>query len=88
MRRFLIVLVLPLLVLAGAYIVVFYAASGGGSFMGLLAMPVAGMTLLVVLGVGINAARSDGGLLRPVLTSIAIVLVPAAGLLVVRMLES
>ena len=86
--RALFILVLPLLVQALAYVGVFIAARGGGSFMGLLAMPVAAAAVLGLLVHGIAAVRHDGGMLRPTMIGLAIAVVPPLALLVVRALES
>jgi len=55
--RFLWVVALPLLVQIAAYVIVFIAATGGGSFMGLLAMPVSVLALLALLTHGYVACR-------------------------------
>lgn len=86
--RALVIVALPLLVQVWAYIVVFLSARGGGSFMGLLAMPVAAASVLALLVHGLTAARRGGGVLRPLLVGMAIALVPPVGLLLVRALES
>ncbi len=85
---FVAVLLLPLLVQALAYVGVFMAAQGGGSFMGLLAMPVAAVSVLAVLGNGVVAMRSRGTWLGPALTGLAIAVLPPIALLIFRALES
>jgi hypothetical protein len=85
--RLLITLVLPLALQIVAYVVVFAAARGGGSFMGLLAMPVAAVALIVLLAHGISAAKRQGPLLPPALVSLAIAVLPPMGLLIFRALE-
>jgi hypothetical protein len=85
--RLLITLVFPLVLQILAYVVVFAAARGGGSFMGLLAMPVAAVALIVLLAHGISAARRQGPLLSPALVSLAIAVLPPIGLLIFRALE-
>lgn len=86
--RLLATLVLPLALQLVAYVVVFQAARGGGSFMGLLAMPVAAVAFVALLVQGIVAARGRGPLLPSVLAGLAIALLPPAGLLIFRALES
>ena len=86
--RTLVIVVLPLLVQVYAYIVVFLSARGGGSFMGLLAMPVAAVAVVALLVYAITAVRRGGAVLRPTLIGLAIALLPPIGLLVVRALES
>ena len=85
--RLLLGLVLPLLLQAFLYVVVFIASRGGGSFMGLLAMPVAGLTVLVLLTAGWQGARSQRPLGAVMLTNLAIAVLPPLLLLVVRALE-
>lgn len=87
MRVFVIVL-FPLLMQVFAYIVVFLAARGGGSFMGLLAMPVAAASVIALLVHGTVAVRRGGDVLRPTLAGLAIALLPPIALLVFRALES
>lgn len=86
--RVLVLLVFPLLVQVYAYIVVFLAARGGGSFMGLLAIPVAAVSVVALLVHGVTAVRRDGGLGVASLVGLAIALLPPVGLLIVRALES
>lgn len=86
--RVLVLLVFPLLVQVYAYIVVFLAARGGGSFMGLLAMPVAAVSVVALLVHGVTAVRRDGALWVASLVGLAIALLPPVGLLIVRALES
>jgi len=86
--RLLLGLVLPLLLQIAAYIGVFMAAQGGGSFMGLLAMPVAAGSLLVLLIVGFRNARSTRPIVSVMLSSLLIVVVPPMLLLLFRALES
>jgi hypothetical protein len=85
--RVLLGLVLPLLLQVVAYIVVFAAARGGGSFMGLLAMPVAAGSLAALLIVGIKNVRSSRPLTSVMLVSLLIVVVPPILLLLFRALE-
>ncbi|RZU02552.1 hypothetical protein [Rivibacter subsaxonicus] len=86
--RVLATFIFPLLLQVYAYIVVFMAAQGGGSFMGLLAIPVAAASVLALLVHGLKVARTSGPLLRPSLVSLAIALVPPVFLLIFRALES
>lgn len=86
--RTLVILVLPLLLQVLAYFVVFYASRGGGSFMGLLAMPVAAISVVVLLVHGLASVRRGGAVLRPTVAGLAIALLPPIGLLIVRALES
>ena len=86
--RLLLGLALPLLLQILAYVGVFIAAQGGGSFMGLLAMPVAAGSVLALLIVGISNVRSTRSLASVMLTSMLIVVVPPALLLLFRALES
>jgi hypothetical protein len=86
--RLLLGLVLPLLLQIGAYVGVFMAAQGGGSFMGLLAMPVAAGSFLALLIVGIRGVRSTRSIVSVMLSSLLIVVVPPVLLLLFRALES
>ena len=86
--RLLVGLVLPLLLLVVAYAGVFMAAQGGGSFMGLLAMPVAAGSLFVLLLVGIRNVRSARPLASVAFLSLIIVVIPPVLLLLFRALES
>lgn len=86
--RALVIVVLPLLVQVYAYIVVYMATSSGGSFIGLLAMPVAAASLVALLAHGISTVRRRTETLRPALISLAIALLPPLGLLILRALES
>jgi len=86
MRLFL-VLFLPLIVQVLLFTAVFVAAQGGGSFMGLLAMPVAAMAVLVLVVCGFSAfrgSRPTGDVLR---THMVIATVPPVLLLVFRAIE-
>jgi len=87
MRAFAI-LTVPLLLQVFAYLAVFMVAQGGGSFMGLLAMPVAAVSVVVLLVHGVAAVRRPGSVIRPMLVSLAIALLPPMLLLVFRALES
>lgn len=80
-------LVLPLLLQVAAYVGVFAAARGGGSFMGLVAIPVAAVSLLVLLVVATANVRGPRSLASVVGTSLAIAVVPPVLLLMVRALE-
>lgn len=86
--RALVIVVLPLLVQVYAYIVVYMAATSGGSFMGLFAMPVAAASLVALLAHGISSVRRRIETLQPALISLAIALLPPLGLLILRALES
>lgn len=86
--RALLIVVLPLLVQVYAYIVVYIAASSGGSFMGLFAMPVAAASFVALLAHGISTVRRRTETLQPALISLAIALLPPLGLLILRALES
>ena len=81
-------LFIPLAVQVVAYIGVFSASRGGGSFMGLLAMPVAAGAFLALLIVGITGARGTRPLGGLMLTTLSIALVPPIFLLIFRALES
>jgi hypothetical protein len=86
--RVLVVLVLPLLIQVLAYVGVFMAAQGGGSFMGLLAMPVAAASAVALLIHGGVAARSQSPAAGAAVVSLLIAVVPPLGLMVFRALES
>jgi hypothetical protein len=86
--RFFFGLFLPLILQVFAYVVVFMASRGGGSFMGLLAMPVAAVSLVVLLVVGITGVRGSRPILGLALNTLAIAVVPPIFLLVFRALES
>lgn len=86
--RTVVILVLPLLAQDFAYIVVFLAARGGGCFMGLLAMPVAAVSVVAPLVDAIASVRRGGAVLRPTVVGLAVALLPPIGLLIVRALES
>jgi hypothetical protein len=86
--RALVIVVLPLLVQVYAYIVVYMAATSGGSFMGLFAMPVAAASLVALLAHSISSVRRRTETLQPALISLAIALLPPLGLLILRALES
>ena len=86
--RTLVILVLPLLLQVLAYIVVFFASRGGGSFMGLLAMPVAAVSVVALLVHATASVRRGDAVLRPTVVSLAIALLPPVGLLIFRALES
>jgi hypothetical protein len=81
-------LVVPLLMQIFAFIAVFVAAQGGGSFMGLLALPVAPLSLLALLGLGINGIRAGKPLARVAASTFSVALLPPIALLVIRALES
>jgi len=85
--RLLLGLVLPLVLQVLAYIGVFMAAQGGGSFMGLVAMPVAAASLVALLIAGIRNVRSTRPLNNVMLTSLLIVILPPVLLLLFRALE-
>jgi len=86
--RLLVILLLPLLLQVSAYLVVFQAAQGGGSFMGLLAIPVAAASGIALLAHGISSARGMAPMRKASLVSLAIALVPPILLLIIRALES
>jgi hypothetical protein len=86
--RALVILVLPLLLQVLAYIVVFFASRGGGSFMGLLAMPVAAVSVVALVVHATASVRRGDTVLRPTVVSLAIALLPPVGLLIFRALES
>ena len=86
--HFFAVLLLPLLLQGLAYVAVFVAAQGGGSFMGLLAMPVAAVSVLALLVHGIFAVRLRSSLPGAMGLSLVIALLPPLLLLVFRALES
>jgi hypothetical protein len=87
-RRYLIALVAPLVVQVLAYVVVFVASRGGGSFMGLLAIPVAALAIPALVAVGVSGARGTRPLGGVALKSFGIALGPPILLLVFRALES
>ena len=84
--RYLIPVVVPFLLQLLAYVVVFVAASGGGSFMGLLAMPVALAAIPALLIVGIGGVRRGRPLGSLTLATLAIAIVPPILLLAFRFL--
>ena len=86
--RLLLGLILPLVLQVFAYMIVFIASRGGGSFVGLLAIPVAAISLFVLLLVGIQGARGTRPLAGLALTAFGIAVVPPVFLLIVRALES
>lgn len=86
--HFFAVLLLPLVVQVLAYMGVFIAAQGGGSFMGLLAMPVAAVSVLALLVHGVLAVRQRSSLLGAMGLSLVIAILPPMLLLVFRALES
>jgi len=86
--RYLKVLFIPLFVQLGAYAAVFIAARGGGSFVGLFAMPVAMFCIPALLLIGVLNARGNQPLGTAIKINLAIAIVPAAGLLILRALES
>lgn len=86
--RFILVLLLPLLLQLFAYSVVLLASQGGGSFMGLLAMPVAGLSIPLLIILGYGGARSPRALGGLMLRQFALALLPPLALLVFRALES
>ncbi|NGY05021.1 hypothetical protein [Solimonas terrae] len=86
--RYLIALVVPLFVQFYALLLVFDASRGGGSFMGLLAIPVAAIAVPVLAISGFLGARGTLPLSRVALMSFAIALLPPIVLLVLRLLES
>lgn len=85
--RYLIALVIPFAVQILAFVGVFAAARGGGSFMGLVAMPVAACMVPVLLITGVNGARGTKPLGNVALTTLALAVVPPILLLVFRALE-
>lgn len=80
-------LVIPLVIQIFAYLIVFAASRGGGSFMGLLAMPVAAISLIALLAVGMDNLQSRRPLSGVISTSLAIAVIPPILLLIVRALE-
>lgn len=86
--HFFAVLLLPLVVQVLAYMGVFIAAQGGGSFMGLLAMPVAAVSVLALLVHGVLAVRQRSSLAGAMGLSLVIAILPPMLLLVFRALES
>jgi len=81
-------IVVPLVIQIFAFIAVFIASRGGGSFMGLLALPVAPLSLLALLGLGINGIRAGKPLANVAASTFSVALVPPIVLLVIRALES
>lgn len=86
--RLLLIFFLPLLAQAFAYMVVFMAAQGGGSFMGLLALPASVVSVVALFAHGISSARARVPMANAMLISLGIALVPPVLLLVFRALES
>jgi hypothetical protein len=86
--RYLIGLYIPFLMQVVAYIAVFSASRGGGSFMGLLAIPVAAASVLTLLIVGFTGARGTRPLGGLAFTTLSIAFVPPIFLLIFRALES
>lgn len=86
--RLLFGLLLPLVVQIIAYVIVFAAAQGGGSFMGLLAMPVAAIAFVVLLIMGIANVRGARPVASIASSALLIAIVPPVLLLIVRALES
>jgi len=67
-----------------AYILVFAAAQGGGSFMGLFAIPVSAVAIITLLIYGLSAAKNTQPLFFSSLISVAIALLPPIFLLILR----
>ena len=86
--RFLLALFFPLLIQAFAFVAVFVASRGGGSFMGLLALPVAPLSLLALLAFGISGVRGGRPLAGVMVTTWTIAVVPPVALLIIHALES
>lgn len=86
--RLVLIVVLPLLLQVFAYIIVFGASHGGGSFTGLLALPVSGASVIALLAHGISSARAKGPVAGAMLICLGIALIPPIVLLVFRALES
>jgi hypothetical protein len=86
--KLLVILLIPLLLQVSAYLVVFQAAQGGGSFMGLLAIPAAAASGIALLGHGISSVRGMAPMRTATVVSLAIALVPPILLLIFRALES
>lgn len=86
--RLLLGLIVPLILQLLAFVVVFVASRGGGSFMGLLALPVAPVALLALLALGIAGVRQKRPLVGLVATTLSVALIPPILLLVVQALES
>ena len=86
--RLVLIVILPLLLQVFAYIIVFVASRGGGSFTGLLALPVSGAAVIALLAHGISSARAQRPVAGAMSISLGIALLPPAVLLVFRALES
>lgn len=86
--RVVLALLIPLALQLLLYIGVFAASRGGGSFMGLLAMPVAAVTVVMLLVSGIAGARSTRPLVGIMLRQWALAVVPPLFLMIFRALES
>ncbi|WP_341887248.1 hypothetical protein [Variovorax sp. YR752] len=86
--RLLLIFFVPLVAQVFAYIVVFLAAQGGGSFMGLLALPASVASVIALFAHGISSARARVPVASAMLISLGIALVPPVVLLVFRALES
>jgi hypothetical protein len=86
--RLFVTLAFPLVLQIFAFIGVFLAAQGGGSFMGLFALAVAPVAVLALLVHGFIAARGRGSALTASLVSLAIAVLPPLGLMILKALES
>lgn len=80
-------LVIPLVIQLIAYVAVFAASRGGGSFMGLLAIPVAAGSLIALVVIGAANLKSSRSLSSVMSISLAIAILPPVLLLVFRALE-
>ena len=85
--RLIAVLIIPLVVQVFLFIGVFVAAQGGGSFMGLLAIPVAGIALPALIVSGLMAARGTRPIGGALLINMGIAIAPPILLLVFRAIE-
>jgi hypothetical protein len=75
---------IPFLLQVFGYLIVFAASRGNGSFVGLLALPVALAAVPMLLAVGILGARSSRPLSNLVLATYTIALLPPVLLLVLN----
>ena len=85
MRRFFI-LVVPLVLQLIAYVVVFVAVSGHGSFVGLLAMPAAAVTIPLLVIFGFAGARGKRSVSDLTFLQLLFALVPPILLLIMNAL--
>jgi hypothetical protein len=86
--RYIIALVIPMVLQILAYVVVYFAVIGNGSFIGLLALPAALVAVPLCFAMGYGGARGKRPLTGIVLQTLAVALLPPIGLLILRAIES